>query len=146
MLRTDCSYRRVQQALAPRLRQPQLLQHQLRHQKLLVVPRLLWQAKTLLRLPKLMPCPAKMLPRLLRLTLLAARLLPLIARLLPVQKHPRQQYPRPRLSKVRVMRRIRLSRRTPVRPTHSPARPLLPQARLQQQLKHQKLLAVLRLL
>ena len=100
-----------------------------------------------------------MQPRLLRLTRLLVKMQLRLLRPQPALKQAKQPLPRLqlvpkqgklqllrlRLSRARVMRRTQLSRRTPVRSRHSRVRPLLPLARLQQQLKHQKLLAVLRL-
>ena len=99
-----------------------------------------------LRLLRLTPYLVRTRHRLHRLMLLAVRLQQLVRRLLLAQKHPRQQHPRPRLSKVRVMQGLLPLRPITVRSRHSRVRPLLPLVRLQQQLKHQKLLAVLRLL
>lgn len=108
--------------------------------------RQLWLAKMLLRLLRLTLYLARTRHRLHRLMLLAVRLQQLVRRLLPPQKHHRPHHPRPRLSKVRVMQGLLPPRLIIARSRHSRVRPLLPLVRLQQQLKHQKLLAVLRLL
>lgn len=110
-----------------------------------IVLRLLYQVKTLPRLLRLTRLLVKTQLRLLRPLPAPKQAKQPLPRLQPVPRQGKLQLLRLRLSKVRVMQGLLPPRPITVRSRHSRVRPLLPLIRLQQQLKHQKLLAVLRL-